>query len=298
MRKAEEWNKFFEDNHRYADLINGIGCGGVQFVKDTDLIEADSTSGRKNRDILRKVAFGVNFAIIGIEHQEENDYEMPLRTMCYDVSRYEKQAREYRRANKETQQKRRKAGEFMYGFCKEDKLNPVITFILYAGDGEWDGPHSLWDMMDFTSIPEGLREMVSDYKINIIPIRQFENTDVFQTDVKQVFDFIRCSNDKRKLLELVENDVYYREMDDDAYDVVIKYTNSKELVKIKEQSIEGGKNNVCKAIRDLMDDSREEARKNIVLNMLKEDEPVDKICRYAECDEAYVEAIRKELETE
>ena len=26
MRKAEEWNKFFEDNHRYADLINGIGC--------------------------------------------------------------------------------------------------------------------------------------------------------------------------------------------------------------------------------------------------------------------------------
>ena len=140
--------------------------------------------------------------------------------------------------------------------------------------------------------------MVSDYKINIIPIRQFENTDVFQTDVKQVFDFIRCSNDKRKLLELVENDVYYREMDDDAYDVVIKYTNSKELVKIKEQSIEGGKNNVCKAIRDLMDDSREEARKNIVLNMLKEDEPVDKICRYAECDEAYVEAIRKELETE
>ena len=123
-------------------------------------------------------------------------------------------------------------------------------------------------------------------------------SDVFQTDVKQVFDFIRCSNDKRKLLELVENDVYYREMDDDAYDVVIKYTNSKELVKIKEQSIEGGKNNVCKAIRDLMDDSREEARKNIVLNMLKEDEPVDKICRYAECDEAYVEAIRKELETE
>ena len=123
-------------------------------------------------------------------------------------------------------------------------------------------------------------------------------SDVFQTDVKQVFDFIRCSNDKRKLLELVENDVYYEKMDDDAYDVVMKYTNSKELVRIKEQSTEGGKNNVCKAIRDLMDDSREEARKNIVLNMLKEDEPVDKICRYAECDEAYVEAIRKELETE
>ena len=87
-------------------------------------------------------------------------------------------------------------------------------------------------------------------------------SDVFQTDVKQVFDFIRCSNDKRKLLELVENDVYYSEMDD----------------------------------------SREEAKmektKSTVINMLKENEPVEKICRYTECDEAYVEAIRKELETE
>ena len=39
MGKAQEWNAFFEDNHRYADLINGIGCGGVQFVKDTDLMD-------------------------------------------------------------------------------------------------------------------------------------------------------------------------------------------------------------------------------------------------------------------
>ena len=30
--------------------------------------------------------------------------------------------------------------------------------------------------------------MESDYKINIISIRQFENTDVCKTDVKQVFD--------------------------------------------------------------------------------------------------------------
>ena len=66
MGKDVEWKSFFQDNHRYADIINGIGCGGVQLVKDTDLAEVDSTVKKKSRDILRKVAFGMNFAIIGI----------------------------------------------------------------------------------------------------------------------------------------------------------------------------------------------------------------------------------------
>ena len=43
-------------------------------------------------------------------------------------------------------------------------------------------------MINFTDILERLRTMESDYKINIISIRQFENTDVCKTDVKQVFD--------------------------------------------------------------------------------------------------------------
>ena len=37
MKKDVGWKSFFEDNHRYADVINGIGCNGKQFVKDSDL---------------------------------------------------------------------------------------------------------------------------------------------------------------------------------------------------------------------------------------------------------------------
>ena len=169
MGKDVEWKSFFEDNHRYADIINGIGCGGMQVVKDTDL------------------------------------------------------------------------------------------------------------------------------------------TEVFHTDVKQVFDFIRCSEDKKKLVELVENDVYYTQMDEEAFDVVAKYTNSKELIKAKEYLLEGGKRNVCKAIRDLMDDSREEgreqgieqgvlqAKRHLVINMLKENEPIDKICRVVECEEAFVKQVQSAM---
>lgn len=49
-------------------------------------------------------------------------------------------------------------------------------------------------------------------------------------------------------------------MEDDAFDVVTNYTNSNELVSKEEYKVEGGKHNVCKAIRDLMSDSRAEGR--------------------------------------
>ena len=83
-----EWQEFFHDNLRYADIINGIGCDGIQMIKDTDLQEVDSTEKKKHRNLLRRVAMGINFAIIGIENQEKVDYRFPLRNMYYDVTRY------------------------------------------------------------------------------------------------------------------------------------------------------------------------------------------------------------------
>ena len=59
-------------------------------------------------------------------------------------------------------------------------------------------------------------------------------------------------------MDLVEHDPYYHKMNEDAFDVVIKYTNSKELVSLKLYDVDGGKKDVCKAITDLMQDSREE----------------------------------------
>ncbi|MGN0141198.1 MAG: Rpn family recombination-promoting nuclease/putative transposase [Roseburia sp.] len=258
MGKDSGWKRYFSDNRRYADIINGIGCEGKQLVQEADLDDADSQGRtKKTRDLIRKTAFGVNFALIGIENQDTMDYEIPLRTMHYDVAEYEKQAAEIRRTVRENRNGLR-SGEYLYGYRKSDKLKPVITFVLYSGKEVWDGPTSLQEMLDFTDIPERLREMTSDYKINVISIRQFEHTEVFRTDVRQVFDFIRCSEDKEKLRQLVENDVYYRHMDEDAYDVVAWYTNSTELMQVRDYQREDGKIDMCTAIREMMEDSRRE----------------------------------------
>lgn len=85
-------------------------------------------------------------------------------------------------------------------------MHPVVTFILYSGLGEWDGPESLHEMIDFTDIPENIIGMVPDYRINLVEIRKLIDTSVFKTDVRQVFDFIRHSEDKKALKNLVEGD--------------------------------------------------------------------------------------------
>lgn len=43
-------------------------------------------------------------------------------------------------------------------------------------------------------------------------------------------------------------------------------------------------------------EGRAEQKRTMVVNMLREKEPVEKICRYVECDEEYVEAIRKSIQ--
>ena len=292
MRKDTGWKGFLSDDARYADVINGIGCKGEQVVKEEDLQEMDTQTGMfrgpkfihrfsqlgkgnvKVRDCLRKVAFGTNFAIIGIENQETMDYSIPLRNMSYDVDAYERQAKKIR---KETRKKYNglSAGEYLYGFNKDDKLLPAVTFILYSGSKAWEGPKTLHEILDFTDIPEGLKEMVADYQINLVEIRELEDTSVFKTDVKQVFDFIRCSSDENALKELVESDDYYKNMEEDAFDVAVQYTNATELIEAKEYYEKDGEVDMCKALTDLIESGRQEGRQEEMANTERERQRAD-----------------------
>lgn len=217
----------------------------------------------KNRDLLRKAAFGMNFIIVGIENQEAIDYALPLRCMVYDIGEYQKQAADIRRRNRKYEKQRAgiKPGEYLYGFRKTDHLQPCITFVLYSGTEKWDAARSIHELLDMRDIPAELREMVQDYKIHLISVRDLDNTEVFRTDVKQVFDFIRYSGDKEKLRGLIEKDSYYQEMDEDAFDVAVHYTNLTELIGKKDVYKKKGNIDMCKAVRELIEDGRTEGRK-------------------------------------
>lgn len=265
---------FFSDNERYADIINGIGCDGVPFVKGKDLQEQDTKVrfsifrkyGRREkrkktlcRDLLRKTPFGVNFAIIGIENQEEIDYALPLRVLCYDAGEYEKQAA---RIRKEVREKSRgmSAGEYLYGFRKESRLFPTITFVLYYGEKEWDGGKDLHSLLDFTGIPARLREKISNYQIHVVEVRKLVDTSRFKTDVKQVFDFIRFSGDKEKLRELMTTDQSYAFLEEDACDMVLSYVGEENMFRIKEKHKKGGKVDMCQGLKEWIEDERNEGK--------------------------------------
>ena len=277
--------RYLSDNERYADLLNGYGFGGAQIISAEDLSELDSRTGlwqkkrqagaadkgksllhgqvafnhkgrkqkAKYRDLIRKVAFGVNFAVIGIENQEEVHYLMPLRVMSYDAAEYERQASAIKK--KVRKMKGINKAEFLSGFLKESRLQPCVTLVLYYGK-DWDGAKNLLELLDFTGIPKELQELVNDYPIHLLEIRKIEDTSVFKTDLKQVFDFIRCSEDENKLRELVERDEAFHNMDEDAYDMAVSYTKATELIEQKKYHEKGGKVDMCKALTDMLQTER------------------------------------------
>ena len=56
--------------------------------------------------------------------------------------------------------------EFLSGWRKGDKLIPIITAVIYLGDSPWDGPKSLFEMLNVPD--ERLYRFLNDYKLNLI----------------------------------------------------------------------------------------------------------------------------------
>ena len=196
----------------------------------------------------------------------------------------------------------------MSGFGKDSRLYPVVTFVLYGGKEKWTGPQSLHEMLDWTGLPEKLKGFVADYPIHVIRIREFENTDVFQTDVKQVFDFIRCSGNKAALAELVQKNEEYQTMEEDAYEVVAQYVKAEELIQVKDEYRgKDGKVDMCQALKELIEDGRaegrasglaegrEEAIRNIVIRMVKKGKADEEIMELTECSAELIWEIRRSM---
>ena len=264
--------RFFSDEERFADLFNGVVFQGKRVLKPEELMELDTQTGvwRKPvypsktkkgvRDLIRRAAMGINFVVCGLENQEVIDYGSPLRLMGYDVGEYERQAAMIRRQIRENAEGRHYSqGEYLYGFTKDSRLQPTITLMLYYGE-DWDGPRDLYGMLDFTDIPEEMKRFIPNYQMNLVEVRSLTDTSVFQTDVKQVFDFIRYSKDKDILENLIETDPYYKNMEDDAYDMVSFYTDADRLISKKKEYREGDGYNMCKALDDIYLEGQEKGR--------------------------------------
>lgn len=192
------------------------------------------------------------FVLFGIENQSHIHHAAPVKNLLYDAINYGRQV-EAKAALHKKETDWANSDEFLGGFRKSDRLYPVVTLVLYWSDGEWDGPMTLHDMIDFGE--EGIKGMVADYKINLLSPSMIDDFGKFHTELGEVLEFIKYSGDKTALQKAVSENEGFKHMERRSVYLINLVTNSKLQIIEEEETID-----VCKAIQDIREEGRQEGR--------------------------------------
>ena len=262
--------RYFEENARFADLVNGFLFDGAQAVSGQDISEKSAAvtgilgrlrnrfTFQKYRDMIRRVALGMRFIVIGVEHQDLVHYAMPVRVMLEDAAGYDEQMRRIQSLHR--RRRDLKGAEYVGRFSRKDRLEPVFTIVIYYGSEPWDGARDLYGLLDLDHLPPAVSKQLNNFRLNLLELRNFEHLDVFRTDLREVFGFIRRANDKNALLAFTqERRERFEHMEEDAFDVITTLTGLDRLAGIKAQCMdEGGRIDMCEGMRQLLEDSLNE----------------------------------------
>ena len=305
---------YYSQNKRFAQLLNGWLFQGEPHWKAGDLRDADrrqdgkSRKGRayrhKYRDLYKELDNARVHLFIGAELQEHVDYAMPLRIMDSDVLSYLHQKKSLSKKQTDNADKIMTSDEYLSHFSKASRLQPVITLVLYCGEKEWDGARRLHELLDLDKLPSSIRGYVADYPIHILDVCHTpdERLRQFPPDICFLLMCIKYAKDKEafsRLRELTGTAV----VSADTCETIAEYLGEPELLE-RGAEAEGGRN-MCKAIRDLVEDGRNEGRlegrkegknegiqlaKN-VLRMAGEQIPTEEIARELSITKEEVEKI-------
>jgi hypothetical protein len=252
----------------FASLLNGWMFGGKVEIQPSQVHSDDSryTSkvGRRRtvgyrsryRDILKKVN-GVHIRLmVGVEVQSYIDYAMPARVMDYDSVEYSRQIAAIRQEN--MQKNPRKVP--LSSLTKFDRLTPALTLVLYIGQDEWDAAQNLHGILDFSQVSEEWKPYIADYPLHVLDVchESDERLKEFPDDLACLFLILKYQKNKQELLRVVQDIQAFQHVDEDLYDTIWAYTNENELLQLKENYSDGGEINMCQAIRELVEDSRQE----------------------------------------
>lgn len=256
---------FWRDNHHFADLFNAALFDGEQVLNPADLSEADTDVSsflkfnghaetvQKVLDVVKKTAYGIDFVIWGLENQSKIHYAMPLRHMIGDGFSYLKEYQEIAVKNRKDKNFA-SSDEFLSNMKKTDRLHPMISLCVYYGENPWDGPLCLMDMLE---VPEKIKPLVADYKMNLLELRTSGSLQFHNQDVNTVFDISRSiyERDYNKI-----NTVYKDRLIASELGVVIgAITQSKELIDhALELEQKGGQVNMCSALEELKREGKQE----------------------------------------
>ena len=268
-------NRLLERKEIFADLINGTIFEGKPVLQAAELEMISPHSGimkkkekgkagaiEREGDIRMKAGIGTCIVWFANETQNKVHYAMPVRTMLYDALEYTKQIQDLEKQHKEDGSVLETA-ELLSGLTKEDRLEPVITTVLYLGES-WDGAMSLYDLLKIDledPVYEELKEYLPNYRINLLCAADMPHTERFCTCLQHIFNMLKYKEEKELLKEYIEK--HRTDLDKmDSVEMMAALVMLGEQKRV-EQLLEGKNEEeeeitVCKAIEEMIQDGIEQ----------------------------------------
>ena len=263
--------EYMQDKETFADAFNFLLYDGKQVIRPEQLRPLDTTSIvlpygedsklvpiQKYRDVLKMVTAMEDdkaaYLLLGIENQSEIHYAMPVRNMLYDAIQYVAQVDEAAKSHRIGDKAPETRAEFLSGFYKTDRILPVITLTLFFGADEWTAPKDLHGML---SADADILRFVDNYHLHLIAPAEINDSDFFffYTELSLALKFIKKSNNKNKLKEMINEDTSFRSVSKKTADLVNIVTKSNLRYDDREESVD-----MCKAIQGIRDDALAEGR--------------------------------------
>lgn len=258
--------EYFKDSRRFADLINARFFQGKRVVKPENLQDADKEliypwiqNGEKVlRDNVMKWMGNTLLAIFVVEHQSKVDYHMVFRIMLGESLAYQRQWIQKKKEHRK--QGDLKTGvELLSGMKKEEKFCPVLSLVVYYGKEPYDGVTNLREMLEWTEETSVLAKYISDYQINVFDYHNQKSFGEFHTELQLLFEFLRYASDKDTLKKvLADRKKDYYNVDNETYQMIAMLTNSKELLEYSEEHESEEGQDLCQAIREMIEEGRAE----------------------------------------
>ncbi len=253
--------EYIYDSNVFADVFNYYAFGGRKVIEPSSLEELDTSAlltvfGKdgdeetiqRYRDALKIATLMADdnaaYVIFGIEAQTHIDYGMPIRTFLYDGLQYDSQARKIKSAHIEAGDEHSK-DEFVSGLYRNDKILPVVTVVIYFGARPWDGATRLSDLYECKY--KELIDLAPDYNMHLIEPAKMTDEDFekFSTSMGKVLKFMKLSNSRTEMKNLMETDDDYSHIDRNAARVLKECANISLDIDSDEEVID-----VCKAWKD------------------------------------------------
>lgn len=304
-------NSYMENPEHFADFINGCSCQGKQVLKKEHIRVRKQVYTHANRavkgetwsivrDVVVEAELEAVIILIGLENQSNVHFAMPLRIMKDDLTNYQEQWKQLTAFHKKEKDLKTSA-EYLSGLSKTDKLIPVLTYCIYWGEEEWNGPRTLKDMLNLEGVPAEICELIGDYPINLIEVNKFEHPEYFQTDLRLVFEFLQRRGDFEQMRKYIkEHEEDLRNLPEETFDLMAELSNVKELEELKKTSRNEEECDMCKAFDEMKNIGIREGRSNgfaiaiKVQNMYMKGVAKEKI---AETCEIALEEVEKLCET-